>query len=552
VSGIVLEHNRWAHALILIPVAWFAFFHNLDVSLFEGSEGLYAHITHEMVKRGDYVHLTYVGEVYANKSPFFFWVLALSTSLFGENEIALRLPGALFSVGTMALAYAMGTVLFSSTAGFWAAFVVASNHVFLWYGRRVLFDSMLTFFITLALLLWVRAYFQEGGPRWYARSFIPMALATIAKGLHGLVLPLLVIVSFLVLIRDFQPLKTGSFWVGLLSALGIIAAYASAVELNWTGHTLLGQSSIVSLTAPSGGHPVYWYLGVMWFDFFPWSAVLPAGLLLLLARHASETDKARRARIFVLTWFLGFLVMFSLSPMKRESYLMPMIPALGLVVGYCCGHARSLMVEYRPAARLLSFLLAVLSVLYIAAVTLGPGILQRKWNLSGDLFPLWFTLCLAGLALTLLYAAVRLNIPSIATGLAATSILFIVGVVHFILPAIDATNSAREASQRIKTLAQRSADPVHLYTNGWPNNEDVFYYLTVEPALPWISSDESLMNAVRAGKVVFVADKVGYKDLSQRKELSVTMLQEFPQWRNKNVYLLSAREEKGQVAERAD
>jgi hypothetical protein len=30
------------------------------------------------------------------------------------------------------------------------------------------------------------------------------------------------------------------------------------------------------------------------------------------------------------------------------------------------------------------------------------------------------------------------------------------------------------------------------------------------------------------------------------------MLQEYPQWRNKNVYLLAAREQTDQLAERAD
>ncbi|WP_447600768.1 ArnT family glycosyltransferase [Nitrospira sp. Nam80] len=543
----VWARSRWLHAIILIPVAWLAFFHNLGLSLFEGSEGLYAHIAHEMVKRGDYIHLTYVGEAYANKSPFFFWVLALSTALFGESEIALRLPGALFCAGTMALTYGLGLALFSSTAAFWAALVTATTHVFLWYGRRVLFDSMLAFFITLALLCWVRAYFQKAGPRWYALCFIPMALATMTKGLHGLALPLLVIVGFLVIVKDFEPLKTRSFWAGLLLYFVTLTAYVFLAQIEWGGHSLLSKSSIVSLTAPSGGHPVYWYLGVMWFDFFPWSAVLPVGLLLLVAKDSSTP---RPARIFVLTWFLGFLLMFSLSPLKRESYLIPMVPALGLVVGYCCRQVGVLAIEKRAAARVLSLLLGVLGVLYLLAVTFGPGLLHRKWNIPSDLFPLWFVLGMAALALALLYAATRLNMSIGATALGASSILFVVGVVHLIMPAIDATNSARDASQQIKLLAQHSADPVHLYTNGWPNNEDLIYYLNVEPALPWIPSTHSFMERLRAeGKVLFVADKHGYRELSERKDVNVTLLQEFPQWRSKNVYLLSARVEESRIAE---
>jgi hypothetical protein len=81
----------------------------------------------------------------------------------------------------------------------------------------------------------------------------------------------------------------------------------------------------------------------------------------------------------------------------------------------------------------------------------------------------------------------------------------------------------------------------------------VVYYLTVDPALPWIPSDQSLMKTIREdGKVVVVTDKSAYKDLSERKDLNVMMLQEYPQWRNKNVYLLAAREQTDQLAERAD
>jgi 4-amino-4-deoxy-L-arabinose transferase-like glycosyltransferase len=285
----------------------------------------------------------------------------------------------------------------------------------------------------------------------------------------------------------------------------------------------------------------------MWFDFFPWSAVLPVGLLLLFSEDSSTP---RSARIFVLTWFLGFLLMFSLSPLKRESYLIPMVPALGLVVGYCCRQVGVLAIEKRAAARILSLLLGVLGVLYLLAVTFGPGLLHRKWNIPSDLFPLWFVLGMAALALVLLYAATRLNMSIGAAALGVSTILFVVCVVHLIMPAIDATNSARDASRQIKILAQHSADPVHLYTNGWPNNEDLIYYLNVEPALPWIPSADSFMERLRAeGKVLFVADKNGYRELSERKDVKVTLLQEFPQWRSKNVYLLSARVEESRIAE---
>ena len=193
-------------------------------------------------------------------------------------------------------------------------------------------------------------------------------------------------------------------------------------------------------------------------------------------------------------------------------------------------------------------MLGVLALAFMAAVMFRPGMLHRKWNVPLDVFPLWFLFIMIGLGLALLYAVIRMKMPLALTTLAASSTLFMVGVVHLILPAIGQSASARSASHEIKALAQRSLDPVHLYTIGWPNNEDLIYYLTVEPALPRIPSEQSLIEAVRtSGKIVFVADKSHYRDLRQRRDLSLTLLQEFPQWRNKNLYLLLARENNGSV-----
>ena len=521
---------------MLLPLGLFAFFQHLGISLFEGSEGLYAHITREMVDWGEYVHLTYQGEPYINKSPFFFWTLALSTGLFGDNEIALRLPGSLFSVGTMALTYALGTMLFSSSAAFWAALVVATTHLFLWYGRRVLFDSMLTFWMTLALLSWARVHFHKASPAWWWVSFTAMALATMTKGLHGLVLPLLNIVLFLVAARQTQSLKSRAFWGGQLWALVLIGAYMWLADLRSEGHALVAKGPIVSFatTSPSG-NPPYWYLGVMWFDFFPWSALIPAAVVWLVSRWRTGSE----AEKFVLLWFLGYLVLMSLSPIKREPYLMPMVPALGLMVGYCCQQISGVRDIHRPQMLIFWVMLGCVGLSYIIAVTVGPDWLHRKWNLSLSLFPPLFTVILITLSLMLIYGAVRRHVVLALTTLAISSIVFMVGVIQIILPAIDHANSARDASHAIKAWARQSRIPVQLYAPGWPRNEDLVYYLTTDPALPRIASEQSLVEAVRVdGTVLFLADPGTVTKLNERGDLKLDVIQEFPQRRNKGLSLL--------------
>jgi len=217
-------------------IGFLAFFYNLNHSFLEGSEGLYADITREMVRSHQLLQLRYQGGAYFNKPPLFFWLLALSTSLFGENEVAFRLPGAMFSLGTMALTYALGRVLFSQTVAFWAALVVATSHVFLWYGPRVLLDSALTFFITLALLGWVQASLRRASPWWYVLSFLAMALGAMTKELHGFALPALLIVAYAAIQRDFRMLRQPFFWIGLLMSLSLVTAYSWMLESGFQGH----------------------------------------------------------------------------------------------------------------------------------------------------------------------------------------------------------------------------------------------------------------------------------------------------------------------------
>lgn len=184
-----LVGRQYLEMVLLALVGGWAYFANLHLSLLEGSEGLYAGIAGEMARRGEFFDLTYQGIPYFNKPPLFFWMLNLSTSIWGDHEIALRLPGSLAAVGTILLTYVLGTQLMSSKAGFWAALAVATSHVFLWYGRRVLFDSTLTCLVTLALFAWIQVHMLGRSSRWYLVAFVSMALGAMLKEMHGFSCP---------------------------------------------------------------------------------------------------------------------------------------------------------------------------------------------------------------------------------------------------------------------------------------------------------------------------------------------------------------------------
>jgi len=124
----------------------------LDVSLFVEDEGLYAAIIDQTFTHENPFHLNLYGHTYLNKPPLFFWMESLASTYLapfvGSLEVALRIPESLFSLGTLLLTYHLGVILFSPLAGFWAGVVVATTYLFYWYGRLVLMDPGLTFFMT--------------------------------------------------------------------------------------------------------------------------------------------------------------------------------------------------------------------------------------------------------------------------------------------------------------------------------------------------------------------------------------------------------------------
>jgi len=525
-------------------VGFLAFFYNLNHSFLEGSEGLYADITREMVRSHQLFQLRYQGEAYFNKPPLFFWLLALATSLFGENEVAFRLPGAMFSLGTMALTYALGLILFSRTAAFWAALVVATSHVFLWYGPRVLFDSALTFFITLALLGWVQASLRRASPWWYMVSFLAMALGAMMKELHGFALPALLIIVYAVIQRDFRMIRQSWFWIGLLTSLTLVTAYSWLLASGFQGHFQIGAGlqsvfGLSNLKAHIGDRPFYWYLSIMWFDFFPWCALIPSSLVLLLVRRPLRNYPAE---LFVVLWVLGFFLVFSLAQAKREPYLMPIVPGLGLMIGYFFERVFSSAEERTWATPLFKLTLGSLAVAYILAMLVGPSLLQRKWHMTATVLPAEFVVVVLSACAVLLYVLARSRARAALMTVGVLAVTLVIGVVHFVVPAIDQAASARQMVAEVTALTTRAPGPVLLYAPGWPRNEDAVYYLKQEPAVQGVNTEEALVNAVsESGTVMVVTEEQHLRRLKQRTDLSIDLLREFQQPRRKNFLLLSIR-----------
>ncbi len=537
--------SRYLGALLLALVGGWGYFANLHLSLLEGSEGLYAGIAGEMGRRRKFFDLTYHDVPYFNKPPLFFWLLNLSTSIWGDHEVALRLPGSLAAVGTIILTYVLGVRLVSPAAGFWAALVVATSHVFLWYGRRVLFDSTLTFLVTLALFAWIQVQLLGRSSRWYLLAFVSMALGSMLKEMHGFFLPLLVMALYAAVQRDTRMLKDGYFWAGLALAVALMAGYAQMLGPGYQHHfkimSAIGSvwnSGIAgSVGVARDGHPLYWYLGMMWADFFPWCAVLPSALLLLWAQRPFRSHPTE---LLLLVWVLGLFTAFSLATLKREPYLTTVVPGIGLMIGYYYHRVFSSGEETAPMAPLLRTLLALLAVTFAAGMFFGAAPLRRRWLVSAAVVSPMFIVTIVSLAGALLYAVVRSRVRFALNMVGALAIAYMVLVVNYVFPAIDQAASPRKAVEEIKTLALGTQPAMFMYIPGWPKNEDALYYLKRDTVVPDLATQEAVLDAVRShGAIRVVTEERHAAALQRQAELVVGTLQEFRQPGHKHLFLLS-------------
>jgi 4-amino-4-deoxy-L-arabinose transferase-like glycosyltransferase len=538
------RENGWIHFGILASFSAFAFFWNLNVPFYEGTEGFYADITREMVQSGQYWHLTYQGQPYAFKPPLFFWLIAWSISVFGENEFAHRVPGSLFCVATMILTYRFGRMLFSKTAGFWAALAISTTYSFLWYGRRVLIDSAVTFFITLALFALIKAYAFHGKKTWYVLGFIAMALGAMTKGFHAFLLPIIVMGAFLAVQKDVAPFKERFVWIGVAFAFLLTGAYYWIlgdiyIQRFVKGETLNHVFSIEGLNKYVGARPFYWYLTVMWFDFFPWIVLAPYWFVQMFQHPELRRTPSQQ---LILLWIAGFLLALSLAQDKRESYLLPIVPALALMVG-SCSHLIEVQAytQRRSAQLLLRGLLLLLSIVS-AGLFLGPTILHGTLFVSLPLFPIPFVVVMLGACLFLLYASMKPHSQMTFPALGVLATCFVVAIVQFILPAMISATSSKDISARIEKSLMETPAPLFVYLPGKARiagKGEVVYYLRPRHSMPEIRTEEALLEQVQKDGLILVLLEKG---LSQRvaliRGLATEVRAEFHQRRQELVLML--------------
>src|SRR5665647_433260 len=304
--------------------------------LMEPDEGRYSEIPREMLESGDFVTpmLNYVK--YFEKPPLHYWLNALSISIFGENEFATRFPGALSGLLTVLFTYHVGRKLFGRRAGLMAALILGSSTGFLVQGRMNLTDMTLTFCMTVSIGCFLLASRPDERNKncYYYMFYLFAALAVLAKGLIGLVLPGGIIVLYMFSCRRWSLLKEMKLLPGILLFLAVAAPWFVLVSLRnpeFAQFFFIHEHFQRFLSKVHGRYqPIWFFIPILLLTMLPWSFFVPQAVI---RAWRERKEKGGDLLVYLILWACFIFLFFSKSNSKLIPYILPVFPPLALLVG---------------------------------------------------------------------------------------------------------------------------------------------------------------------------------------------------------------------------
>jgi 4-amino-4-deoxy-L-arabinose transferase-like glycosyltransferase len=176
---------------------------------------------------------------------------------------------------------------------------------------------------------------------WYLGFYVLSALAVLTKGPVGIVIPGLIIVSFLLYLGKLREvLREMGILLGGFIFLAICLPWYILVTLKNGDafiNSFFGYHNFERFTNVVNNHsaPWYFYFLIVLALFAPWSIYLPLAMHRLRFWQRSFWFKQPRYThlgLFAFFWFIAIFIFFTISITKLPSYVLPLIPAAAILV----------------------------------------------------------------------------------------------------------------------------------------------------------------------------------------------------------------------------
>jgi 4-amino-4-deoxy-L-arabinose transferase-like glycosyltransferase len=185
-----------AHFIGIALAALVVYICGLFITIMDVDSAQYASISQDMADTGSYLEVKHFGKDYLDKPPLMFWVTAVFFQLFGYANWVFKLGSFLFSVLGILSTYKIGKYLYNKQVGLLAAMLLLSSQAMFLINNDVRTDTMLIGAATFSI--WqLLGWLTHKKWSYLFGAALGIALAMLAKGPIGLMVPVIAIGSYL-------------------------------------------------------------------------------------------------------------------------------------------------------------------------------------------------------------------------------------------------------------------------------------------------------------------------------------------------------------------
>ncbi len=297
----------------------FSFFMPLGLSpLFDLDEGAFSEATREMLLNHNFITTYLNGDLRFDKPILIYWFQALSVSIFGLNEVALRLPSAIFGAFWVCLVFWFVKRYFNEEKAFLAAFFMTASLQINIIVKAAIADSLLNFAIASSMLfLWL--YLDSFKKRFLYLAFFFVGVGTLTKGPVAIMIPVVVFFIYQLVKRDLKLFFKTIFDIKGIAIFLIVALPWYILEYLDQGEKFINGFIIkhnldrfdTSLEHHKGS--IFYYIPVLLIGFLPFTS-------LIFKIKVKEVFKDN-LYLFLIIWFLFVFIFFSFSGTKLPHYV---------------------------------------------------------------------------------------------------------------------------------------------------------------------------------------------------------------------------------------
>ena len=328
--------------IFLVIICFFALFYNIGTyPLLDIDETRYADMAKEMFHTKDFLTLYLNGEFFFEKPPLYFWLECCSFKLTQTiSELTIRMPIVLLSLLPVVFLVLLCRKVKNDKFAIISSATLFTSLEYLFMTKIAILDSVLTSFVTTSVFCYFATFFveQQNKKYFWILTYIFAALAVLAKGIPGIVIPMCVILISTILYKTYKETLKYSF--GIIIFLAITLPW-HIIMLKMHGNLFFDEYIIkhhllrfLGSDVIHKNQPWYFYILTILWGLFPHIFVLLAKLTKFQKFEFDiKTDSYSKFITLNIISAVSILIFFSISGAKLITYILPIYPFLAVIIG---------------------------------------------------------------------------------------------------------------------------------------------------------------------------------------------------------------------------